>query len=178
MALYEQESSVMTADDKNEEVINALCHAFEMEVEKIENYLAASVNLDGLRALSLRVVLEREVEEELQHARKLADRIKTLGGTVPGSQQLKRTQSLFQPPADSTDEISVIRGVIAAEDAAILHYQSIIELTAGIDHATQNLAISLLADEERHRREFEGFLWGMAPAETNEAPALPRAIAV
>ena len=69
----------MTKTDKNEEIIEALCHAFEMEVEKIENYLAASVNLDGLRAISLRVILEREVEDELEHARKLSGANQSLG---------------------------------------------------------------------------------------------------
>lgn len=164
----------MTKDEKNKEVINALCHAYEMEIETVENYLAASVNLDGLRALSLREILEHETEDELKHARKLAGRIKALGGTVPGSMQMERGQRFLQPPTESTDLVSVIRGVIAAEEAAILHYRNIIEMTEGTDHPTQDLAIELLTDEEEHRREFAGFLRGLqAEIPADEVPSTP-----
>ncbi|MBK1833090.1 ferritin-like domain-containing protein [Roseibacillus ishigakijimensis] len=142
----------------HEDIIAGLRHAYEMEIETVENYLAASVNLDGLRALSLRQILKDEVADELGHANKLASRIKALGGTVPGSMQMERSQRSLQPPSDSTDLVSVIKGVIDAESAAIDHYRRMIELTEGADPATQDLMIELLTDEEEHRREFAGFL--------------------
>jgi bacterioferritin len=48
--------------------------------------------------------------------------------------------------------------VIAAETAAIEHYNRIIEATDGIDWVTQDMVIDILRDEEGHRRLFEGFL--------------------
>ena len=36
--------------------------------------------------------------------------------------------------------------------------KQIIELASGFDPATEDLAITALADEEEHRREFLGFL--------------------
>jgi bacterioferritin len=48
--------------------------------------------------------------------------------------------------------------VIEAETGAIEHYNRIIEVTDGVDWATQDLAIEILRDEEGHRRLFEGFL--------------------
>ena len=151
----------MTTNTLNQEVIDALKHAYEMEIETVENYLAASINLDGLRAISLREVLEHEVQDELKHARKLGERIKALGGTVPGSLQMERGQRFLQPPSESTDIVSIVKGVVLAEEAAILHYRRIIEMTDGIDHPTQDLAIEILTDEEGHRREFAGFLRGL-----------------
>jgi bacterioferritin len=53
---------------------------------------------------------------------------------------------------------TVIHGVIGAEEAAIAQYRKIIELAGGFDPATEDLAITALADEEEHRREFKGFL--------------------
>ena len=156
----------MKTEDKDKEVIDALCRAFEMEVEKVESYLEASANAEGMQALSLRVILEREVEDELQHARRLGERIKALGGTVPGSQQLKDSQNLTQTPADSSDVFSIIGGVIAAEEAAIEHYRNLVEITEGHDRLTCTLATELLKDEERHRQEFKGFVWG----KTTEKP--------
>jgi bacterioferritin len=122
------------------------------------NYISLSVNLDGVRAKHIKDELEADVPTELQHAQLIANRIKTIGGSVPGSKQLTLEQDFLQPPADTTDIETVVRGVIAAEEAAIAQYKKVIELSSGIDPATEDLAITALADEEEHRREFLGFL--------------------
>ena len=48
--------------------------------------------------------------------------------------------------------------MIDAEEAAITQYEKIIRLCDGFDFVTQDLCITLLADEQQHRREFVGFL--------------------
>ena len=146
---------------KNKEVVEALCHAFEMEAEKIEGYLAISANLKGADT-SLQETLEREVDEELQHAGNLAAQIKKLGGTVPGRLKLRASQRFPQLAVDSSDVLVIIKGAIAVEEAAILQYKHIASLTKKSDSSTYELAMKHQADEERHRREFEGFLWGMS----------------
>ena len=67
-------------------------------------------------------------------------------------------QKSLQPPANSTDVVSVIKGVIDAENSACAQYMKIIKLCDGVDFVTQDMCIALLADEEQHRREFRGFL--------------------
>jgi len=94
----------------------------------------------------------------LQAAERLAQRIKVLDGRVPGSMELKMTQREVQPPEDPLNVVAVIRGVIAAEQAAIDQYQRIIEVTDVIDPVTQDLCITLKGDEEEHKRLFKGFL--------------------
>jgi bacterioferritin len=139
-------------------IINMLITSYAMELETVQNYLAASVNLDGVRSDVIKKALAADIPAELGHATLLANRIKTLGGTVPGSLELKRSQTSLQPPANSTDIVAVIKGVIKAEDGAIGQYNSIIKACEGTDYVTQDLAIQLLSDEEGHRREFRGFL--------------------
>lgn len=129
-----------------------------MELETVQNYIANSVNLDGVRSDVIKKALAADIQEELGHAQTLANRIKTISGVVPGSLDLARGQSFLQPPADTTDVVAVIKGVIEAEEAAIAQYNKIIKLTDGRDYVTQDMAISLLAGEEEHRREFIGFL--------------------
>ena len=129
-----------------------------MEIETVMSYLANSVNLDGVRAEEIKKALAADIQEELGHAHPLAKRIKILGGQVPGSQEFRATQESLQPPADNTDVISVIKGVIAAEEGAIAQYKKLIELCDGVDYVTQDLCITSLADEEEHRRDFVGFL--------------------
>ena len=67
-------------------------------------------------------------------------------------------QATLQPPSDTTDVVAVIKGVIDAEEAAIAQYEKIIRLSDGFDFVTQDMCITLLADEQQHRREFIGFL--------------------
>lgn len=139
-------------------IIEELTKAYWMELETVMNYLANSVHLDGVRAEEIKKSLAADVTEEIGHAQLLANRIKTIGGALQGSLQFRAGQTTLQPPADSTDVVAVIKGVIDAEDAACTQYNKIIQLCDGVDYVTQDLCITLLADEEQHRREFRGFL--------------------
>jgi bacterioferritin len=139
-------------------IIKLLAEAYNGEIETVMNYIASSVNLDGVRAEEVKASLGKDVTEELGHAQLLANRIRTLGGVVPGSKSLKWTQTKLQPPKSSTDVVSVIKGVIAAEEDAIDIYTRIIKASEGKDWVTQDMAITILSDEQEHRRMFVGFL--------------------
>jgi len=143
---------------KNKTIIKELCLAYAMELETVQNYIAASVNLDGVRSEVIKKALAVDIAVEVQHAQQLAGRIKTIGGIVPGSLALPRGQKSLQPGKDSTDVVAVIKGVIAAEEGAIAQYNKIIKLCDGIDYVTQDMVIGILGGEEDHRREFVGFL--------------------
>jgi bacterioferritin len=149
----------MPIDEKrNQQIIDTLIAAYNAEIETVANYIANSVNLDGVAAKHIKNSLEADIAEELGHAQMLAKRIKTIGGVVPGSIALTMQQKTLQPPADTTDVLSVIRGVIAAEESAIEGYMRVIEVSRDVDPATEDLAITLMADEQEHRREFIGYL--------------------
>ena len=143
---------------KNQEIIDELIVAYWMELETVMSFIANSTNLDGVRAEEIKKSLAADIVEELGHAQVLARRIKTIGGLVPGTMAFSSRQVSLQPPADTTDVVSVIKGVIAAEESAIAQYNKIIRLCDGVDYVTQDLCITALADEEEHRREFIGFL--------------------
>ena len=106
--------------DKKKEIIEQLKVSYRMELETVMNYIANSVNLDGVRAEKIKESLAADIAEEMTHAQQL--------------------------------------GVIAAEDGACEQYMKIIKLCDGVDYVTQDLCITLMADEEEHRREFMGFL--------------------
>lgn len=143
---------------RQETIVAALKKGYAMELETVLNYLANSVELDGVRAEAIKKALQADVTGEIMHATQLANRIKQLGGKVPGSLDLEFDQKKMQPPEDTTDVVSVIKGVIQAEEAAIAHYKKVIKLCDGDDYVTQDLAIRLLSDEEEHLQMFEGYL--------------------
>lgn len=141
----------------NEEVIELLKAAYCMELETVMNYMANSINLDGVRAEEIKKSLSVDIPTEVQHAQQLAQRIKQVGGLIPGSASLE-FGAQRQPTSDTTDVVSVIEAVIEAEEAACNHYKKIIKATDGEDYVTQDLCIRLLADEEEHLVLFRGFL--------------------
>jgi bacterioferritin len=156
-----KESSSVLADDQRdqrEKLVEMLTKAYWMEIETVMNYIACSVNPDGVRAQEIIRSLAEDVNEELGHAQQFANRIKQLYGVVPGSQTFAPEQTYLQPPAHQTDVVHVVKGVIEAETGAIDFYNEIVDFTDDLDPVTNDMVIAILADEEGHRRLFEGFL--------------------
>jgi bacterioferritin len=141
----------------NAQVIEMLQVAYSMELETVMNYLANSINLDGVRAEEIKKSLNADITEELGHATQLGNRIKQVGGFVPGSLKVKLGNQT-QPTDNTTDVVGVIKSVISAEEAACAQYRKIIKATEGDDYVTQDMCIQLLAAEEEHLILFKGFL--------------------
>ncbi|GGO00182.1 MULTISPECIES: ferritin-like domain-containing protein [Haloarcula] len=143
------------ADDR---VIELLRQAYSDEIETVMNYQTNAIVLDGVRAEEIKESLKQDIQEELGHAERLGQRLKQLDAQPPGSGEFVARQDSLQPPADSTDVLSVIEGVLDAENDAIDTYHDLIDAAeAANDPVTEDLAVTLLADEEAHRTEFRGF---------------------
>ena len=161
MATVRSSSEGILSDEKasqREELIELLKKAYWMEIETVMSYISNSINPDGVRAQEIVESLQQDIQEELGHAQQFAERIKELYGVVPGSLAFSAEQTYLQPPEQQTDIVHVIRGVIEAETGAIEHYEKIIEATEEVDPVTQDMVITILRDEQGHRRLFEGFL--------------------
>src|SRR3954464_4863349 len=144
--------------EKREEIVGLLEKAYWMEIETVMSYVANSVNPDGVRAQEIIESLNEDIQEELGHAQQFAQRIKDLYGVVPGSLDFAAEQTYLQPPEHQTDVVHVIKGEIEAETGAIEHYNAIIEFTEEVDPVTNDMVVTILHDEEGHRRLFEGYL--------------------
>jgi bacterioferritin len=154
------DTGILSSDnaDKREQLIEMLERAYWMEMETVMSYTANSINPDGVRAREVVEHLEQDIQDELGHAQQFGQRIKELYGVVPGSMDFTAEQSYLQPPAQQTDIVHVIKGVIEAETGAIEHYQRIIDFCDDADLVTQDMVIAIQRDEQQHRRLFEGFL--------------------
>ena len=149
---------IIRDDAKRTEIVTMLTQAYWMEIETVMNYIASSNNLDGIRAEEIKESLAEDIADEVKHAQEFAARIKVLYGRVPGSMEFKASQASLQPPKDTIDVVSVIKGVIEAEQGAIDHYRKVIDVCEGVDYVTADMVTSILADEEGHLRLFEGFM--------------------
>ncbi|MFB6235226.1 MAG: ferritin-like domain-containing protein [Halopenitus sp.] len=141
-----------------EQVVELLKKAYSDEIETVMNYQSNSIVLDGVRAEEIKESLKADVQEELGHSEMLGQRLKQLDARPPGSAEFEAQQDALQPVEDSTDVLSVIEGVIDAEEDAIETYRSLITAAEEADDpVTEDLAVTLLADEEAHLTEFKGF---------------------
>jgi bacterioferritin len=160
MAVRTANTDILSPENlkKREEIIELLTKAYWMEIETVVNYIANSTNPDGVRAQEIIESLADDIQQELGHAQQFARRIKELYGVVPGSEGFRPEQAYLQPPAEQTDIVHVIKGVIEAERGAITFYNQVIEAADGVDWVTQDMVIQILHEEQGHLRLFEGFL--------------------
>ncbi|EMA35476.1 ferritin-like domain-containing protein, partial [Halococcus hamelinensis] len=141
--------------DGDEDVLDLLHAARNDEFETVINYQTDAIAIEGVTAEEVAEGLRADVEEELGHAETLGERITQLGGQPKGSFEMEMGQESLQPPEDTTDVLSVIDGVIEAEQGAVETYRDLIEAAeAADDPVTEDLAVTLLSDEESHRAEF------------------------
>ncbi|MGH2963580.1 MAG: ferritin-like domain-containing protein, partial [Solirubrobacterales bacterium] len=91
-----RDSTGILADENaesREEILEMLKRAYWMEVETVMSYMANSVNPDGVRAQEIKESLAEDIQEELGHAQRFAERIKELWGVAPGSHEFNAEQS-------------------------------------------------------------------------------------
>ena len=142
----------------NQQVTDLLKKAYQDELETVMNYLTNSIVLEGISAEEIKESLQTDIQEELNHAEMLGNRLKQLDEQPPGSAEFEANQMSLQPPEDSTDVMSVVEGVLDAEEDAISTYRDLIDAAeAANDPVTEDIAVTVLADEEAHRTEFRGF---------------------
>ncbi|MCD2203462.1 ferritin-like domain-containing protein [Halobacterium sp. KA-6] len=142
----------------SEEVTRLLRKAYGDEIETVMNYMTNSIVLDGVRAEEIKESLQVDIQEELSHAEQLGERLKQLDEQPPASAEFEAHQHSLQPPQDTTDVLSVIDGVLDAEEDAIDTYRDLINAAEDADDpVTEDLAVTILADEEAHRTEFRGY---------------------
>lgn len=141
-----------------EELIKELLAQYNSELETAMNYLAISKNLLGLSADIVREALAADVDVEMGHAKKIADRLHVLGVMIPCSLHFKAEQS-FLSHDKHRDIVAVIKGVIEAERGAVARYKRIVTLADSLeDWATVDEMSPIMVDEEGHAREFLDFL--------------------
>ena len=144
------------ADDK---VIELLQQAYNDELETVMNYMTNSFVLQGVSAEEIKESLRDDATgEELTHAQMNAERLTELDAQPLGSFDFEPGQESLQPPTDNSDALSVIDGVIEAEEGAIETYRSLISAAREADDpVTEDMAIDILGDEEAHLTEFRSF---------------------
>lgn len=144
--------------NQNSEVVELLQQAYVDELETINNYLSIGNAIDGILGKQVGDSLLDDVDEELEHAKLLANRLDVLGVTPKTSLETESTQHEFDISEQNLTVENVIKGVLTAEEAAIETYENLITAAQEKeDEVTEDLAIELLEDEQEHLSEFQDY---------------------
>ncbi len=147
----------------NEKVISLLTKAYVDEIETSFNYMSHSINLDTFDGRDVAERLFEDIQEEQSHAKMLGERLRVHGHTVPTSFDVGFSQESLNGVDETDDVLSVVNGVIDAEEEAIDTYRELVSVARGVgDYGTARVAEELLQDEEQHLREFKSIRKGLS----------------
>jgi ferritin-like protein len=124
-------------------------------------YTILRANLIGLDGETVKEIAETARIEDRNHFEALVPRIYELGGKLPENMVDFHNISGCPParlPADPTDTMAMLKVLAEAERCAVRQYTHICNLTAGKDHRTYDLALSILNEEIEHESWFSEFM--------------------
>ncbi len=124
-------------------------------------YTILRSNLTGLEGEGVKEIAETARIEDRNHFEALFPRIYELGGKLPDSMKEFHDLSACPPanlPKKPENTIDIIKVLVEAERCAVRGYTQICNMTAGKDHRTYDLALSILNEEIEHESWFSEFL--------------------
>lgn len=124
-------------------------------------YTILRVNLIGLDGEGIKEIAEVARIEDRNHFEALVPRIYELGGKIPSDMKEFHDISACPPaslPQDSRDVKAMLTVLVEAERCAVRGYTQICNMTAGKDHRTYDLSLSILHEEVEHESWFSEFL--------------------
>ena len=122
-------------------------------------YTILRANLIGMEGETLKEIAEVARIEDRNHFEALVPRIYELGGELP--RDMKEFHDVSGcPPAylPSMDVNEILKVLVDAERCAVRQYTNICNITAGKDHRTYDLSLSILHEEIEHESWFSEFL--------------------
>ena len=138
-----------------EEIVHQLRRAYCDEWLAFIQYWTAAQVVKGFTRTSTACELLENANEELEHARMLADRIQELCGEIPVSPQeiIENCNCAFVAPTDPCGYRIVCQS-IASERCAIAVYNRMLKMIGDRDPVTTHLIVEILEDEVEHEFEF------------------------
>ena len=144
-----------------EQLVQLLVKNAVAELTTFYYYTILRVNLIGMEGEGLKEITEIARIEDRNHFEALVPRIYELGGQIPVGMKQFHDISACPPaslPQDSKDIKAMLNVLVEAERCAMRGYTQICNMTAGKDHRTYNLSLSILHEETQHESWFSEFL--------------------
>lgn len=140
-------------------LIGMLNEALSEEWLAYYQYWIGSRIMEGPMRSEIEPELMLHATQELNHATLVATRIIQLGGmpvTNPAD-WFKLAKCKYEDPTDPYVEV-ILNQNLVGERCAIQRYKELADFTNGKDHATHQMATTILNEELEHEQDIEEFL--------------------
>jgi ferritin-like protein len=144
-----------------DKLLNLLVKNAAAELTTFYYYTILRANLIGLEGEGVKEIAETARIEDRNHFEALVPRIYELGGKLPDNMVDFHNISACPPasiPKNPTDVQAILKVLVNAERCAVRGYTEICNMTAGKDHRTYELSLSILNEEIEHESWFSEFL--------------------
>ncbi|MFO7938088.1 MAG: ferritin-like domain-containing protein [Kiritimatiellia bacterium] len=142
-------------DDLIQNLNEALCE----EWLAFYQYWVGARMMEGPMRSEIEPELLVHADQELNHAVMVVDRITQLGGTpvLTPADWVKFSKCDYEVPSDPYVEV-ILNQNLNGERCAIQRYKSLADMTNGKDHATHQIATTILNEELEHEQDIEDWI--------------------
>lgn len=142
-----------------EKLVRMLNEALAEEWLAYYQYWIGARIMEGPMRSEVEPELLLHATQELGHAVLVVDRIIQLGGTplLNPAEWTKFARCAYEEPTDPYIE-EILKQNLEGERCAIQRYEEIADFTNGKDHATYQMAVTILNEELEHEHDIEDFL--------------------
>src|ERR1700744_6637266 len=116
----------------------------------------------GIHSQAVKAEFKEHAAEEQEHAERIAERIKQLGGKPEMNPAILTSRS-HSEYKEGTSLADMIREDLIAERIAIESYREIVQFLGDKDPTTKRLMESILAKEEEHADDMADLLFAVEP---------------
>jgi bacterioferritin len=151
--------AVEISDVNVEKLIEMLNGALSEEWLAYYQYWIGARLMEGPMRSEIEPELLVHATEELNHAELVVNRIIQLNGTpvIDPNEWAKLARCKYEAPNDPYVEV-ILEQNLRGERCAIKRYEELANYTMGHDHATYQMAVSILADELEHEHDIEDWI--------------------
>ncbi|HSV31749.1 MAG TPA: DNA protection during starvation protein [Atribacteraceae bacterium] len=144
-----------------DELLKLLVSNAAAELTTYYYYTILRANLIGLDGETIKEITEVARIEDRNHFEALVPRIYELGGQLPEDMKNFHDISACKParlPDNPKNAMEMLKVLVEAERCAVRGYTQVCNMTAGKDHRTYDLSLSILHEEIEHESWFSEFL--------------------
>lgn len=148
---------ILKVDSK--ELIKMLNAALSEEWLAYYQYWIGARVMEGPMRSEIEPELLVHADQELNHAVMVVERIIQLGGTpvLNPAEWAKLSRCAYETPTDPYVE-AILSQNLNGERCAIQRYEDIANFTTGKDHATHQMATTILNEELEHEQDIEDWI--------------------
>ena len=142
-----------------EKLVATLNEALAEEWLAYYQYWVGARVMEGPMRSEIESELLVHADQELNHAVMVVSRITQLGGTpvLTPADWMKLSSCAYEAPVDPYIE-EVLKQNLNGERCAIERYKGVADMTNGKDHATYQMATTILSEELEHEQDIEDWL--------------------